>query len=271
MSDDPTMQGYNLRIRQANLNKSSAAHDTLLNSNIHETHDVILIQEPWVNSFGKVSASSKWRVVYPTSHLSLPDRIRAVILINADLSTNDWHQADITDSNDLVAVHITGPFGTATIINIYNDIDHSSTLTRSDVALADFRANVAALPPLREHYIVWAGDFNRHHPRWDEERNRHLFTAKALDEAQYLIDILDEHRLDMALPKDLPTVEAQTTKNWTRPDNVFLSPNAIDVLVKCTTVPEERGPCTDHVPIDTVLDLPVNRTPPPDLPQLSRD
>lgn len=51
-------------------------------------------------------------------------------------------------------------------------------------------------------------------------------------------------------------------KIWTRPDNVFCSQNAMEVLVKCTTVPGRRGAGTDHVPIDTVLSLPVTRTPP---------
>ena len=260
MPDNLPEPDLNLRIRQANHNGSSTAHDALINSKAHEHHDIILLQEPYINALGKVSASSKWRVVYPSSHLSLPDKIRAVILINANLSTNTWHQVDITDSNDIAAVQIEGPFGTVTIINIYNDLDHSRTLVRADLALSAIHDSISVLPQPHDHYLVWAGDFNRQHPRWDEERNHQLFTARALDNAQLLIDILDEHNLDMALPKDVPTLEHMRTKNWTRPDNVFCSPNAIDVLIKCMTVPEQRGAGTDHVPVDTVLGLPVTRT-----------
>ena len=263
MPDDQAERTFNLRIRQVNLNGSPIARNDLINSDIHDKYDLILIQEPPINTLGKVSASSKWRIVYPSSHLSLEEKIRAVILVNANLSTNAWHQVDINDSNDLVAIQLEGPFGTATIVNIYNDITHSRTLIRADIALANIRTNVLALPQPHDHYIVWAGDFNRHHPRWDEERNRQLFTAQNMDDAQLLIDILDEHLLEMALPKDIPTLEFMRTKNWTRPDNVFCSANAIDVLVRCTTVPGERGSGTDHVPIDTVLDLPVTRTIPP--------
>jgi hypothetical protein len=265
MPEVPMEQTLNLRIRQANCNRSLAAHDEILNSSIHESYDIILMQEPHINVLGKVSASSKWRVVYPTSHLSLLDRIRAVILINAEISTNYWHQVDIPDTNDLVAIQLEGPFGVATVVNIYNDQNHSTTLTRSDEALTAIRDNVNVLPPLREHYIIWAGDFNRHHPRWDEERNRQLFTAKALEDAQYLIDILDEHNLDMALPKDIPTCEVQSSKNWTRPNNVFMSTNALEVLIKCTTVPEDKATCMDHVPMDTILDLPITKS----VPQIS--
>ena len=68
----------------------------------------------------------------------------------------------------------------------------------------------------------------------------------------------------MALPKDIPTLEVMSTKNWTRPDNVFCSANAIDVLVRCTIVPEDKEAGTDHLPIDTILDLPVERVAPPE-------
>jgi hypothetical protein len=260
MPDENPAPDHELRIRQVNHNSSHSAHDSLINSEAHENYDVILIQEPAINTLKKFSASPKWRVVYPSSHLSLADKIRAITLVNANISTNAWHQVDVIDSNDIVAIQIEGPFGTASIINIYNDQHHSRTLVRADIALAEIQDSITALPQPHDHYVVWAGDFNRHHPRWDEERNRQLFTARALEDAQLLIDILDEHHLDMALPKDIPTLEFMgRNKNWTRPDNVFCSQNAMEVLVRCTTVPGQRGAGTDHVPIDTTLSLPVTR------------
>ena len=38
--------------------------------------------------------------------------------------------------------------------------------------------------------VIWLGDFNRHHPMWDEERHAHLFTRAALEVAQLLGDRL---------------------------------------------------------------------------------
>ena len=61
----------------------------------------------------------------------------------------------------------------------------------------------------------------------------------------------------MALPKDIPTLEAMATKNWTWPDNVFCSANMEPLLVSCMTHPHLRGPGTDHVPILTMLEFPV--------------
>ena len=258
MPEEHCAQDFDLQIRQVNLNRALAAHDSLINSDAHNNFDIILIQEPMINALGKVSTSPKWRVVYPSSHLSLQEGIRAVMQVNANLSTNTWHQVDIDDSNDIVAIQIEGSFGTALIINIYNDQKHSRTLIRADIAITDIQSKIDVLPQPHDHYLVWARDFNRHHPCWDEERNCQLFTARALDEAQLLIDILDEHHLDMALPKDVPTLEFMgPSKNWTRLDNVFCSQNAMGILVRCTTVPSQWGAGTDHVPIDTVLSLPV--------------
>ncbi|KIJ06408.1 hypothetical protein PAXINDRAFT_24238, partial [Paxillus involutus ATCC 200175] len=64
----------------------------------------------------------------------------------------------------------------------------------------------------------------------------------------------------MALPKNMPTLEALATRNWTRPDNVFCSDNTTESIVSCHTEPALRGPLTDHVPILTVLDLEIQRT-----------
>ena len=63
----------------------------------------------------------------------------------------------------------------------------------------------------------------------------------------------------MALPKDIPTLELMAMKNWTRPDNVFCTPGLMDKLIFCVTELQLRGPGTDHVPILTKLELPVDR------------
>ena len=38
--------------------------------------------------------------------------------------------------------------------------------------------------------MIWLGDFNQHHPQWEEERNCHLFTWQNLDASQTLIDAI---------------------------------------------------------------------------------
>jgi hypothetical protein len=56
--------------------------------------------------------------------------------------------------------------------------------------------------------FIWMGDFNWHHPLWDEEQNAHLFTRAALEATQLLLDLVNRYDMRMVLPKDLPTLEA---------------------------------------------------------------
>jgi hypothetical protein len=166
---------------------------------------------------------------------------------------------DINDSNDIAAIQIEGQFGTASIINIYNNQKYSRTLVRADTAITDIPNNISALPQPHDHYLVTSTDTTPDGTRKGIDSSSQPERSKT----QLLIDILDEHHLDMALPKDVPTLEFMgLNKNWTRPDNVFCSHNVTEILVKCTTVPGERGAGTDHVPIDAVLSLPVTRTTP---------
>ena len=109
-------------------------------------------------------------------------------------------------------------------------------------------------PNLRDH-LVWLGDFNRHHPLWDESSNSHLFTSPALNAAQKLIDLLADYGLTQILPRNKPTLQSSSTKNWTRPDNTFCTEHTCDTLISCDTDPDRRGPNTDHLPILTHLDM----------------
>ena len=61
--------------------------------------------------------------------------------------------------------------------------------------------------------VIWLGYFNRHHPIWDKERNTHLFTKSALEAAQLLLDMISNHDMYMTLVKDIPILEACSTKS----------------------------------------------------------
>ena len=65
--------------------------------------------------------------------------------------------------------------------------------------------------------MLWCSDFNRHHPLWDEDRNRHLFTASALQAADRLLEKIADHNMIMVLPKDIPTLEAKSNPPKTGP------------------------------------------------------
>ena len=206
MTEDNTRAAAKLRIWQQNINKSLLAQQDLINNIRPDDYELILIQEPYMDHNQKTRASSHWRVVYPSTYYTD---------LSAKLNTNSWRQMDVP-CGDVTAIQISGDFGLISIFNIYNDCTHSRNLC----ALEQYMyLNAQQIRPNPEAHMVWAGDFNRHHPSWDEPRNHHLFTRRALRESQILIDILSNHELGMALPKGLATLCAHRTKNWTRVDN----------------------------------------------------
>ena len=243
-----------LRIWQQNLNKSLAAQLTLLNGPIAAQWDVVAIQEPTIDHrLCLTKANSHWRVVYPTHKFTLDATPRAITLVNTKISTNNWEQIPFP-SKDVVIVQFRSAQGVCTLINIYNDGTHNRTVTELNNFLS---AHIMKVRPSHADHMFWLGDFNRHHPMWDEERNSHLFTNPALDAAQKLLDLVSDYGMVQALPKDIPTLQSSSTGNWTRPDNVFCTDHSTETITSCTTDPGQRGPRTDHVPILTVLNLEI--------------
>ena len=132
MSDTTYTAPIRLNIWQQNLNKSAKAHWDLLNSPIHKQWDVLLLQEPYLDSYGNAKATRDWRVVYPSSHPANDSIVRSVILVNTKLDTNHWHQVNYHDNNDTTVIQFKGPYGRLSIFNIYNDGGHSNSLTALD-------------------------------------------------------------------------------------------------------------------------------------------
>jgi hypothetical protein len=63
--------------------------------------------------------------------------------------------------------------------------------------------------------------------------------------------------MKMALPKDIPTPKASSTRNLTCVDNVFCSESLINTIISCNTEPECRPVKADHYPIITILHIAV--------------
>lgn len=63
------------------------------------------------------------------------------------------------------------------------------------------------------------------------------------------------------LPSNTPTYET-AARNWTRPDNVWLSHHALNLYTACFTDPAIRPTHADHLPIVTIIDMPVARSHP---------
>ncbi|QRV96409.1 Reverse transcriptase (RNA-dependent DNA polymerase) [Ceratobasidium sp. AG-Ba] len=167
------------------------------------------------------------------------------LALNPNISSNSWEQIDCP-SADVTAVRLKINKDSIIIIHMYNPCDSNASLLHIETLIKNKMAG---------ELLILLGDFNRHHPTWDEDRNSHLFTRANLDLAQELLDLVSDGDLDMVLPKDIPTLEANNSGNYTRPDNVFASFALTEKLVSCDTEPGNRVDCTDHLPIKTVFDI----------------
>lgn len=246
-----------LRIWQQNLNTSHTAQLTLLNSPISNDWDILAIQELALNSVNNTRASMHWRVVYPTCKYTHGDKPRAVTLVNSKVSTNVWRQIDFP-SADVVVVQFSTSNGLCTVFSIYNHNNHNNTVEEMERFLG---ARGPELRPTEDDHMLWLGDFNHHHPLWDKECNNHLFTAAALEASGKLIDLVADYGMVQALPKDIPTLQSSSTRNWTRPDNVFCTEHTNETVVSCNMAPDKHGPKTDHVPVLTTLDMSLQASP----------
>lgn len=245
-----------LRIWQQNLNKSLISQQHLLNTAHPRNWDILLLQEPW---FGNTvtRASHSWRVLYPDTYFRDKSSImRSIILINTNLSTEHYEQIQF-QSTDVTGIRIKAGSSTMLILNIYNDCNHNAALDE----VTDFLAQQFPDDHVPDNcHVLVAGDFNRHHAWWESEDNVHLTSSENM--VQPLLDLVYRFDLRMALPAKIPTLQALSTGNWTRPDNVWCTNHTTDLFTHCDTNPGLRGPNTDHLPILSKLDIPLNRNEP---------
>lgn len=235
-----------LSLCSQNLCRSNDAQQDWLITLGRQKHTIGLAQEPYIDARGNSRANHTWNSIYPTTHRKRPQDTRAFMVVSTSISPDAWTQVEV-ESPDVTAIKISDRHGDLFIFNVYLDQSHSDALFELGRKTKD--AQREGTRKRRPTHFVWAGDFNRHSPLWDEERNHHLFTRRNITMAQTLIDMVAKYDLKMALPHGTPTLEAMTTGNHTRPDNVFISDSIMDRLVSCTTTPERRPPKTDHFPI----------------------
>jgi len=104
--------------------------------------------------------------------------------------------------------------------------------------------------------MIWLGDFNRHHLLWETEDNHHFNSSE--EAIQPLLNLLQDFDMDLVLPPGIPTYE-MAAHNWTRPDNVWRSHHDINPIISCNTEPHIHPLNADHLPIVTIIELPIAR------------
>ena len=252
-------QPTKIRIMQINLNKSERAHLDIINEKVSSKYDIMLIQEPYTTQFNAIRTPANFRPVSPKGIRTQESQIRSVIWVNKQLETRHWKILDVEGSNDITAIQLQGEYGKVTIFNVYNDCTHS----RNETALKEYlNLHRNVITDDDNTHMIWAGDFNRHHPLWDDDKDTHLFTPQALRNAEGIIELIAEFNMEMSLPKGIPTLQHMRTKKYSRPDNVFCTTALRPFITKCEVTPQHRPTSTDHFPIETHLELPQSRIPP---------
>ena len=237
-----------LHIWQLNTRKSQMAQHHILNTD-PSLFNLILIQEPWINTFGNARGNHCWWIIYPSNqHVTNHPTIRSIMLVNANIFTNSYTTLNIP-SNDIMAIHLKGTFRFCSVFNIYNDCTNNNT---TDMLKTYLDANVDTVLPSPRDHIFWFGNFNCHHPQWEEDRNHHLFNSDELIDP--LPDLITDHNVMLTLPLGIPTYK-MAQGNWTRPDNIWRSNNPTDPIITCDTT--KHMPHADHLPIVTELDLTI--------------
>jgi hypothetical protein len=232
-----------LRIWQQNTHKLQTAQDYVINTARPEDWDVLAIQEPWIDTLGKSHASQYWQIIYPANFYEEGRaRIRSILLINTNISMDCYCTLPIFHS-DITGVHFKGPNGSLSLINVYNEITNNETTDSLDLFL---NTNPLLVRPTLLDHMVWLGNFNRHHPMWEEDANSHLFKSKNV--ISPLLNLLYRHDMLLVLPKSIPTFQMSTGR-WTQPDNVWCTNTQTDPIQHCDIVPNIRPPLADHLPI----------------------
>ena len=253
-----------ITIWQQNVNRSSTCQHDLISSAALARRgvDIVALQEPAITKFGTSVASRDWVPVYPSTHSKDPYKSRSLILIRSNILTEQWKQIEYP-SRDVTVVQLSGSWGKVTLFNIYNDGEKNDTISQLETFtqshISSPGRNAGAKP------VLWLGDFNRHHPHWDNPSDTRLFTREALNNAEILISAVAGLGLDLALPPGIPTHLHNVTKKWTRLDQVFISEELADTVISCDVLKSTPGINTDHIPILTLLDLNLTRiaaTPP---------
>ena len=214
--------------------------------------DIVAVQEPYIDRNNRTRANLRWTAVYPSTHDTNPAHSRSLLLVSTNLSTDAWSPLSIP-SPDITGIIISSPHGRIIVYNVYNDCTHSHSLQ----VLRESIDNIRRTNDLQTNHMIWLGDFNRHHPMWDDVCNTQLFTNANLDAAEYLLHMIADYGMEMTLAAGTPTIETFRNKTLTRPDNVFISPELAQHVTTCTVHHDHRPIKTDHFPINTILDLSV--------------
>ena len=129
------------------------------------------------------------------------------------------------------------------IINVYNSHEQSLPQRLHNIFTRE-------IPTHRYGAILVAGDFNLHHPLWNPQGY-----PRQDPEADTLVEAMMEAHLHPLLPAGTITFPTNNEQGGTAIDLVWGNSEAKNLIIKCHTVESTNDHASDHLPIETILDL----------------
>ena len=237
-----------IAILQYNLQRSQPRTHSVLSDPASEKYTILALQEQYWSDFHKSSLIHKsWTLIEPKT---TPDKIpRSVIYINNQkLSTSAFKIIELPFTNvTAITIKTMNTLKPTLIMNVYKPNDENLITPLSQYIQQNLNMT---------HYnvVIILGDFNLHHPLWNPPQYHEQDS-----QANELIDTM----LDLGMQLLTPVGTITRPISGTAIDLVWGNEHALNNILKCQ-IATENDHGSDHLPIETVVDLQPHPT---ELPQ----
>src|SRR5271155_1369686 len=228
-----------IAILQYNLRKKLTRTNSILSDPSSSKYTMLMIQEQYWNEHTKSAPThGSWTLIESTSYPNRKPR-SAIYINNRILDTSAFRiiafpLPDVT----AVAINTTNNPKPTLIINVYNPGDQNLITPLTE----HLQQNI---DPSQYHAIVIAGDFNLHHPLWNPPQYIRRDT-----QADELIDGMLEQGMQLIIPPGTITFPPAKTAI----DLVWGNEQTANSVIKCQ-IATENDHGSDHLPVETILDL----------------
>jgi ribonuclease HI len=235
-----------IAILQNNLRKNQSRTHSILNDPSSSKYTMLILQEQYWSDITESSPiNGSWTLIESKSY---PNRKpRSAIYINNHILDTSAFRIITIPLPDVTAVAINtinNPKPTM-IINIYNPGDENLITPLMEYLQQN-------IDPSQYHAIIIAGDFNLHHPLWNPPQY-HIRDPQA--------DELIEGMLQQGMQLMIPPGTITFPDAKTAIDLVWGNEHAMNSIIKCH-IATENDHGSDHLPIETILDLTPRLTTP---------
>ena len=236
-----------IAILQYNLRKNKYRTHSVLNDPTSSKYSMLIIQEQHRSKYTESAPihNGSWTLIESGSYPNRDPR-SAIYINNRIIDTTAFRIItfpfpDVT----AVAINTTDNLKPSLVINVYNPCDQNLITPLTEYLQQN-------IDTTQYNAIVIAGDFNLHHPLWNPPQY-HTHDPKA--------DELIEGMLQLGMQLMIPPGTITFPPAQTAIDLVWGNEQAMNNMIKCH-VATENDHGSDHLPIETILDLAPRLTAP---------